>query len=138
MKIRAVLLASIVMALLVSTPGFAQTGPDDLWEVTASIIMEGMRLPGQPTQVCVRKGQGDDRLVPMDENCQIADQKTVGNRTTFRIVCTGKDQITGTGEMTTGQDTYSGVLKLSGIVEGERMSMTTEFSGKRIGNCTAQ
>lgn len=138
MNIRTFALASIVVALLVCAPGFAQTGPDDLWEITSTVTMEGMRLPSPPTRVCVPKGQGDDKLMPTDKNCQVTDRKTVGNRTTFRIVCTGEDKMEGTGEMTTGQDTYSGVLNLSGIVDGEETSMTTEFSGKRVGSCTAK
>jgi hypothetical protein len=40
--------------------------------------------------------------------------------------------------MTRGQGTYQGVLKLSGKMDGEAMNVTTEYSGRLIGKCTAR
>jgi len=117
--------------------GLAQQGPDDLWEVASTMTMEGMRVPGPPTQVCAKAGQNEPPA-PMQNDCQITDRNTVGNRTTYRVVCTGKDAMSGTGEMTRGQGSYQGVLKLSGKMDGEAMNVTTEYSGRLIGKCTAR
>ena len=74
----------------------------------------------------------------MQGDCQITDRKTTGNRTTFRVTCTGKEPMTGTGEMTTGTDSYQGVMRLSAKMDGETTNMTTEYSGRLIGRCTAR
>jgi hypothetical protein len=134
---RAVSLLTICMVLVISAPGYAQTGPDNLWQVTTNITMDGMSLPGTPSKVCT-KGKQVDRMVPMEENCKTSDVKTSGNRTTYRVTCPGKDAMSGSGEMTTGKDSYRGVLKLSGTVDGEKAAMVTEFAGKLIGKCTAK
>lgn len=137
MNTLALLLLAIGTALFFPAPGFAQEGEDDLWEVSANIKVDGMSLPAGPTRVCVKDTQSDS-LVPMEKDCRITDRKTAGNRTTFRLVCTGKEPMNGTGEMTTGPASYSGVLRLSAKVDGEDTTMTTEFSGKRVGKCTAK
>jgi hypothetical protein len=121
-----------------AVPGFAQTGPDNLWEVTSSMAMEGMRMPGMTVQVCAKAGQSDGLMPPMQGDCQLADRQTVGNRTTFRVTCTGKDAMSGTGEMTTGPSSYQGIMRLSGKMDGETANITTEYAGKLLGKCTAR
>ena len=137
MKILKCAVLAIGIWLVGTVAGFAQTGPDDLWEVASTMTMEGMRVPGPPTQVCAKAGQNEPPA-PMQNDCQITDRNTVGNRTTYRVVCTGKDAMSGTGEMTRGQGSYLGVLKLSGKMDGEAMNVTTEYSGRLIGKCTAK
>jgi hypothetical protein len=137
MNIRTVLILAIGIAALFPVVGFADNGADDLWEVTANITMDGMRLPGAPSRVCT-KGNQADRMMPMEKDCKTSDVKTSGNRTTFRVVCTGKDPMSGTGDMTTGKGSYRGVLSLSGIVDGEKSTMVAEYSGKLVGKCTAK
>lgn len=138
MKIRAFAVLAIGIWFTGAVPGFAQTGPDNLWEVTSSMAMEGLRMPGMTVQVCAKAGQSDSLMPPMQGECQIADRKTVGNRTTFRVTCTGKDAMSGTGEMTTGQGNYNGVMRLSGKMDGQTANITTEYSGKLVGKCTAK
>ncbi len=62
-------------------PGFAQTEPDNLWEVTSSMAMEGMRMPGMTVQTCAKAGQSDSLMPPMQGECQFTDRKTVGKCT---------------------------------------------------------
>jgi len=116
--------------------GFVQQGPDNVWEVTSTMTMEGMRVPGPPTQVCAKAGE--NAPPPMQNDCQITDHKTTGNRTTFRVTCTGKEPMSGTGEMTTGPNSYQGIMRLSAKMDGETTNMTTEYSGSLIGKCTAK
>lgn len=126
------------IALVFFAPAFAQKDTDELWEVHSKATMDGMPLPGMTKKVCVSKGKQTDNMAPMDKNCRTSDHKTVGSKTTFRVTCTGKEPMTGTGERTTGKGSYSGSLKLSSNIDGEQMTMTTEFSGKLIGKCTAK
>ena len=135
MHTRTVSLFAVGIGLMFSAPGHAQ-GPDELWEVKSTMTMAGMRIPGPPVRVCV-KGTQADRMTPMDEHCKTSDVKTVGNRTTYRVVCTGKEPMTGTGEITRGKDSYRGVLKLTGNMGGENTTMVNEYSGKLVGRCTA-
>jgi hypothetical protein len=126
------------LALAWSAPVLAQQGPDNLWEVTSAMTMEGMRVPGPPTQVCTKAGQTDGMTPPMQGECQFTDRNTVGNRTTFRVTCTGQDAMSGTGEITTTPTSYQGIMRLSGKVGGETASMTSEYSGRLVGKCTAK
>jgi len=137
MHIRAASLLAVGIGLVFSVPGFAQSGPDELWEVKTTMTMEGMRMPGPPRKVCVKRDQAD-RLAPMDKDCKTSDVKTVGNRTTYRVVCTGKEPMTGTGEITRDKSSYRGVLKLTSTAGGESTTMTNEYSGRLVGKCTAK
>ena len=76
-------------------------GPDDLWDVTMRIEGMGMAMPAMTQQVCVKKGRGNEALVPKGDNdCRVTDLKTSGNRTTFAMACTGDPPMTGTGDIT--------------------------------------
>jgi len=136
MHTRTVSLLAIGIVLTFSAPGYAQ-GPDELWQVTTTMVMDGMRIPGPPTKVCT-KGTQANRMTPMDKDCKTTDVKTAGNRTTYRVVCTGKEPMSGTGEITRGKDTYRGVLKLNSGVGSDKITMVSEYSGKLIGKCTAK
>jgi len=45
------------------------------------MTMEGMRVPGPPSRICAKAGRNGPP--PVQNDCQITDPKTVGNRTTF-------------------------------------------------------
>ncbi|MCL4802050.1 MAG: DUF3617 family protein [Burkholderiales bacterium] len=115
----------------------AQAGSADLWEVTAFVTMRGMgMMAAPPIEVCAGAGQSD-RLTPMPAGCRITDRSTAGDRTSFRVACAGKPPTAGTGEITTGQGVYHAVLRLTGKMDDEPLTMTTEYSGRLIGKCAA-
>jgi hypothetical protein len=118
----------------------AGPGPDELWDVTMKMEVVGlpMALPTQSHKVCVKKDRGGADLIPADSNCKVTDVRTVGNKTTFQMVCTGKDPITGSGEITQGPSSYSGVIRAKSTRKGEEMEMTHTYSGKKVGTCTDQ
>jgi len=116
---------------LLSSPALSQ-GPDELWEITAKMTMEGMTMPSMPQKVCKKKG---DNVPPADKNCKIFDVKTAGSRTTWRVECAGDEPMSGTGEMTMGSGAYQGAMTLKAK---DGMTMVTEYSGKLVGNCTAK
>lgn len=68
MSLRTFAASAIGLAALISSAALAQQGPDDLWEVTANMSMDGMRLPAAPTRVCARKGNTEN-LVPVQNDC---------------------------------------------------------------------
>ena len=88
--------AAILVAGPASTVALAQ-GKDDLWEVTTKMEMPGMpmAMPAQTQRICVAKSGKDDDYIPKREGCRVQDSKRVGNKVTYKMVCTGKDTIDG-------------------------------------------
>jgi len=116
---------------LLASPASAQ-GPDELWEITTKISMDGMSMPAMPTKVCRKKG---DDVPAADKNCRTFDVKTVGNRTTWKSECTGDNPMTGTGEMTRGKGSYTAKLTMKSKDEG---TMVMDYTGKLAGNCKSR
>ena len=113
--------------------------PGELWEITSKMEMEGMpmAMPAQTQQACLPKDKKPDSMVPKNESsdCKMTEQKQVGNKMSFKMVCSGKDPMTGSGEITSSGNTYSGKMQISGKMEGESIDMKQSFSGKKLGSC---
>ncbi len=122
-----------------STSALAQ-GKDDLWEVTTKMEMPGMpmAMPAQTQRICVAKGGKDDDYIPKRDGCRVQDSKRVGNKVTYKMVCTGKDTMTVAGETTFGANSYDGKMAMSGKMDGQQVEMNQTYSGKRVGDCTAK
>ncbi len=143
------MIASAIIALLVVTIGYAASPnmKEGLWEITTSMEMKGMPMPFamKPmtnTQCFTKKDlQDPEKTVPKtskkEENCKVQDYKVSGDHVTWKTVCTGKTNMTSTGEMTYSQGTsYEGSMTMD--TEGNAknaMHMVYHFKGKRIGDC---
>jgi hypothetical protein len=75
-------------------------------------------------------------MVPKDRDCKMTDVNRSGNRTTFTMVCEGKNKITGVGDIVSDKDSYRGTMRMQGTMDGHPLDMTQNFSGKRLGSCT--
>ena len=130
--------AALTVSLAVSPTAAAQ-GKDDMWEITTKMEMPGMpmAMPAQTQRQCVAKNAKDDDYIPRRDNCKVTDSKKAGNKLTYQMVCTGRDAMNVTGEVTYGSGSYDGRMQMSGKMEGQDMQMTQTFSGKRVGDCTA-
>lgn len=129
------MLRRTVVAVLVAYPCLALAqGPDELWEITAQMKMGGMAMPAMPSKVCKKKGA--ENVPPAEKDCRNYDVKTVGARTTWKVECTGKEKMTGEGEITMGKGSYKGRLKLK--MEGDDEAILTEYSGRLVGTCAAK
>ncbi len=86
------LLAAVLVAGGTSTTALAQ-GKDDLWEITTKMEMPGMpmAMPAQTQRLCIAKSGKDDDYIPKREGCRVQDSKRVGNKVSYKMVCTGKD-----------------------------------------------
>jgi hypothetical protein len=134
-------LGVVLIAQYFSASPALAAGPDDLWEMTSKVEMPGMpmAMPPQTVKVCTPKGKQAQSVVPHEGNCKVQDLKQTGNKTTFKIVCTGPDPMTGSGEIVTlGPDAYKGITRISTNAGGQRVNMTNSFSARRVGSCTAQ
>jgi len=116
----------------------AQSGPDELWNMSTRMEMAGM--PGQTftNDVCMKKGQTQPDKMSQDKNCKVAEMRTVGNKTTWKIDCAGRDPVTGTGEITRTKDSMNGRMRMQGKQGNESFDMTTVMSGRLIGSCNAE
>jgi hypothetical protein len=135
-RVGAVVSALVLFAYCL--PAMAQE-KDELWETTMKMEMPGMpmQMPAQTSRACVVKGANDERVVPRQQGeCKTVDSKRSGSKYTFRMVCDGKNKMTGDGEITFGNGTYDGRMQMTGTMEGQPVNMIQTYSGKRVGNCT--
>jgi hypothetical protein len=126
------LAGSIAAATLVSfcLPAMA-AGSDEQWEITTKMEMPGMAMPGTTMSTCLTKGTGYSGKP--DKHCQVTDLQTSGNRTTWKMHCSGKDEMSGSGETTRTATTMNGTMHIT----SQGMQMTQTFSGKLVGSCDA-
>lgn len=129
--------APALAGLAVAALAHAQGGPDELWNMTTRMEMAGM--PGQTftSQVCMKKGQTQPDRMSQDKNCKVAEMRTVGSKTTWKVVCAGRDPMTGEGEVTRTRDSMDGRMRLQGKRGNETFDMTTVMSGRLAGTCDA-
>lgn len=115
----------------------ASAAPGEYWEVTSQMEMPGMpfAMPATTQKVCIPKGgENNPEKTSGDKSCKMSDVKTVGNKTTWKMRCDRDGEVmTGSGEQTTSPNGYQGKMQMSGKSGGRDMSMSTAFSGKRIG-----
>ena len=130
--------AGMIMQSL-SPPAAAQ-GRDEQYDVTIKMAMAGMpmELPAISQRLCVKKGANDGDFVPRQENCTVSDARRAGARLTFKVACTGKDPMTGTGDFTFDTAGYNGQIRLQGKMDGQDVDMTQAIAARRAGGCTAR
>ena len=133
--VRCCLLASLGF---LAAPALAQSGSDELWNMSTRMEMAGM--PGQTftSEVCMKKGQTQPDKMSQDKNCKVADMRTVGSKTTWRIECAGRDPMTGEGEVTRTRDSMNGRMRMQGKRGNESYDMTTVMQGRLVGTCDAE
>ncbi len=127
---------SATLAFAAAGLAHAQGGPDELWSMTIRMEMAGMPARDMTHQVCMKKGQTQPDQFSQDKNCKVAESRTSGNKTTWKIVCAGRDPMTGDGEVTRSRDSMDGRMRMQGKRGNESFDMTTVMSGKLAGGCT--
>lgn len=105
---------------------------DELWEITNSVKMQGMSMPSSTQTSCLAKNQPYEPEQE-DKNCTVFDVKVAGNKTSWKVRCTGEDAMVGTGVMTRTASTLNGVMTME--TQGEKMTM--KMSGRVVGKCDA-
>lgn len=130
------LIGLMLVCMSISDTAWA-AGSDELWEITNKMEMEGMpfAMPGQTNKVCMQKGKQNDpaQALPKDkeQDCKMSDVKMSGNKSSWKMSCSGKHPMTGVGEMTSSSGSYSGKVKMHSA-DGD---MNMSYEGKRIGSC---
>jgi hypothetical protein len=149
---------AVAMAGALSVTALAQSGPrrDGTWEVTMEMSMPGMpagmAMPPMKVTQCItpQEAQDPEKLVPRQPqqpnngDCKVSDYKVEGNKVSWKMACTGRQKMTGTGEVVYTADTYTGMMQMN--MEGGNMpgQMTMKYSDARtacpgrdrLGGCT--
>jgi len=119
----------------------ATAGSDELWEVTTKTEMVGMpfAMPAQTSRFCIPAGEENnpDAILPKDEEqeCAMGDVRVDGNKTTWKVECTGEEPMTGSGEIEHSDGSYTGTMRLQGSSDGQPINLIMTYGGKRIGPC---
>lgn len=129
--------ACAAFGLAAAAGAWAQGGPDELWNMSTRMEMAGMPAQAMNHQVCMQKGETQPEKMSQDKNCKVTEQRKVGNTFTWKIVCTGRDAMTGEGRMTRSGNAMDGRMRMQGKSGGEPMDMTIVYTGKLAGGCNA-
>jgi hypothetical protein len=127
------LLAAMAVVLLVVGSARAEEPAGVLWETTSQTVMEGMptAMPPIKAKACTAK-EWTQPPPGGDESCVTSDFQRVGDKATWKMKCSGRMEMTGTGELNfEGTDSYTGQIKAA----AQGMPMTIKLSGKKIGTC---
>jgi hypothetical protein len=131
---RKTIASAYALSLVVCTAPAWSAGTDELWEISQKMNMPGMAMPAMKIKSCIAKDgnykPGND---PGAKDCVVDDYKVAGNTVTWKLHCTGKNAMTGSGEMTKTADTMKGTFKMA----TGGMEMTQTMDGKRVGTCDA-
>ena len=113
------------------------------WETTMQMEMAGspVQMPPMKQTRCVTPAEAKDPSSLQSgppggrggkNDCKVSDQKMSGNTMSWKIACTSPEAMTGTGEMTFDDDSYTGTMKMN-MAQG---AMAMKMEGKRLGDCT--
>ena len=113
----------VTLGVVIAVAAAAQQ-PGELWRQKTTIEMEGMggmKMPAQTTEICVPTGKDPDATTMMQQmqkeqknpdNCQLANFKQSGNKTSGDLKCTGKDAMEAHFEMEIVGDTSRGTVTM--------------------------
>jgi hypothetical protein len=108
-----------------------------LWEISASMDMPNLpfKLPPQKVQHCYTQeelAKADSAVPQQQKDCKVEESKKVGNKVSWKVVCTGKNAGKGEGEIVfTSATSYDGWMKF----DSNGSVMTTKYTAKRLGDC---
>jgi hypothetical protein len=105
--------------------------PGEIWKMTVSMKMPGMSLPATTMEQCLPKANpGAGGMDNDDNSCKMDDYKTVGNTSTTKFSCTGKNAMTGVNVSTIEGKTIKAKTTMTtrdGVMES---NMTGTNTGK--------
>lgn len=132
------LLATLTLGLF-ATLAQAQEMQPGLWEITTSMQMQGMQMPGQKFTHCYtakdvaagKQYQGDDK-----NKCTISNMKTGGGNVSYDMACAFEGgKMTGSVKGTMSPTTYSFDQKMRMTPDEGMGEMHSIIKGRRLGDC---
>jgi hypothetical protein len=100
----------------------------------------GMGKQSTTQQKCVTQKDIDEDVVSpkgnrKDEQCDIRDVKTSGDTTTYKMVCSGKGNMTADGKIMFTSSGYVMETAMTMDQGGQKMNMKQRTEGKYLGPC---
>ncbi len=115
-------------------------GPDELWEISTRMEDKpgNLTVSSRAQKQCLPKGAKTDDVMPLRKGCKLLEEQTSGSKVTFRFECSGKEQLSGSGEIDRPDAaSYTGSMQMQGSSnQGRTVDVRLSFVGKRIGDCT--
>ncbi|MGH8428380.1 MAG: DUF3617 domain-containing protein [Gammaproteobacteria bacterium] len=130
-----------------SSPDISKAIDPGLWETTVQMQMTGvpMQLGAHSVKHCITQAELDKyKGMPPPQNtadmsCSTPDYHMSGNTMTYTMKCTGTQ-----GDMTMkgstildSRDANHGTMTMTGTMQGHPMRMTSNYTSKRVGDCSA-
>ncbi len=131
-------LAALAMFAL-ATLANAQEMKPGLWEITTTMQMQGMQMPGQKFTHCYtaqdvaagKQYQGDDK-----SKCAISNMKTGGGNVSYDMACAFEGgKMTGSVKGTMSPTAYSFDQKMRMTPDQGMGEMHSIIKGRRLGDC---
>ncbi len=107
----------------------AEREPGVYWEHTVSMEMAGFSMPGQTSKICKPRSNWSEPPGPEDKDCRVYDVRRSGSTMTWKMDCTGKEKMSGDGEMTWAGESYTGRIRMK-TADGE---MLMKMKGRSLG-----
>lgn len=120
----------------------APIAQEGLWEITTKTTMPGMpmQMPAHTMQHCFSKEDfaKGDKTVPQqsEQKCEMVDKRMSGNKFSYKMVCSGRQKMTITGEVIYSKTSYQSTAQTEMMLNGQPMRMNAESSARRLGDCT--
>src|SRR4030095_16308864 len=93
------------------------------WETTMQMEMAGspVQMPAMKQTRCITQDEAKDPSSLSSppggrggkSDCKMSDQKMSGNTMSSKMTCSSPEAMTGTGEMTFGDDSYTGIMRMN-------------------------
>ncbi|HET8897807.1 MAG TPA: DUF3617 family protein [Rhodanobacteraceae bacterium] len=135
--------AFLLLLALPVVASAASQGKDDEWKVTVHMKMTApmaMTMPAITQNTCT-PANADQGPPPMKNgDCKVEKFEKNGQRADFKVVCHMQNgDMTGEGWTEKTDDThYKGEMNIQGSSGGMSIAMSMDYSGVRVGSCTAK
>jgi len=118
-----------------------------LWEISFQVEVPGMPpgMGGHTLRQCIRASDlaSPEKTLPpqQDGRCRIENYNLSGNMASWKIACSGDGpsgkaaNMSGSGSITYSNTHYRGNSQMTIREDGQTMTLTQRFSGKRVGDC---
>lgn len=133
-------LGMLVLAMCV--PMAMADGPDDQWSMSVKMSMTkpmSMSMPAITSKAC-RPAGADQGPPPMkNSDCKVKQWDRGGKKVSYEVTCNqGGTVMNGKGWTEADNKHMKGHMTMSGSASGTDMAMTVDYTGERIGSCTAE
>jgi hypothetical protein len=131
-------LAALMGAVQVSSAAPLRPG---LWEVLVQTDLGAGASP--PSRICLTQKDVDDssRTLPKPSaSCGIVAPKTVGDKTSYDLVCPAPNAMRGHAEIRNAPTSYDGMVLMTMKVQPNKPERQVKFTfaGSRVGDCAAK